>query len=149
MIGLGLSGGFAEQAITLVGLAGVDQYVGGLNRMQQGWNAVDAAQTRASRSGELLQRLGFGLTAGLTGSTVAFLATTTKMGMASVELQNLVEQSFRSSTQEIINWSNVARQQFGLNSRDMRREASVLMSIFRGAGIEGDVGKSLSKMLVD
>jgi len=52
MIGLGLGGGGggADYATTIVSLAGVDAYSGGLMRMARGWDAVYAAQSRAARA---------------------------------------------------------------------------------------------------
>lgn len=148
MIGLGLGGG-AEQALTVVGLLGADAMERDLGRIAGAFNSVDEAQSRASRSGAAMQRVGMGLTAGLSGSMIALGLTSIKSANDAVESESLVATTFGDTAAKIKMWSEQRRKALGVNSYDERRQAASFQNLFTAGGLDPQKAAKMSQAFTE
>jgi hypothetical protein len=146
MIGLGLGGGAADQALTLVGLLGVDDVVRDAERMVRAFNMVDAAQEKASRSGAMLQRIGFSMTA-LSGSAIALGLASTSMANDVIESENVVDVAFGKSRDTIDVWSKDLRKSLGLNEYALRNNAAVFKMMLESLKFDDGTSSQMSRRL--
>ena len=146
---MSLIGGGGDSVVTVLELLGVASYVQGQQTIARGWHDAASAQEKYSQSAARMGAAGNLLTAGLSAPLAAVTLSSAKLGLAAVESESMVKNTFGAMTEDINKWSENATKKLGANGYEMRRQAAVMQQMFQGAGFDPGKAAQMSKGVVD